>query len=294
MPHDQPVLQVTTSDGHQFELIDCGDSSCRYTLLFLPGLGISARHLIRFGRALAEHNIRALIHEWRGAGSSSLRASRTCNWGYQELLNQDLAAALDCVVEITDGPIWIGGHSLGSQLASLMAALQPERIRGLTIVAGGTPHWRAFTGLMRIKILIAAGFFSGLSIIVGHLPGKRLGFGGQEARSVMTNWCRTILSGRYRQPDRDANGQPVELEQALAALDLPVLSLRMCDDGWVPQRCLDILLSKMPDSKITQRQLTAEQLGRTADHFGWMQAPENPACVIGNWIQQNDTSRDLR
>ncbi|MEM1080425.1 MAG: alpha/beta fold hydrolase [Pseudomonadota bacterium] len=287
MAHHRPVVSVTTQDHHRFELIDCGDPSCDHTLLFLPGLGITARYLIGFGEALAQHGIRLLIHEWRGNGSSNLRAARGQNWGYQALIAQDIHAALQASSRLAGGPVAIGGHSLGAQLASIAAALHPARVNRLLIIAGGTPYWRALGGSMRIKILMAAGLFSSLSTIVGYLPGKRIGFGGREARSVMTDWSRTILTGQYLEPSQHEDGRPATVEAALAELALPVLTLRMQDDHWVPQSSLDYLLGKMPQATVEQRMIDAAAMQQPADHFGWMNAPAQPADQIGQWYQRS-------
>ncbi|MFN2334839.1 MAG: serine aminopeptidase domain-containing protein, partial [Wenzhouxiangellaceae bacterium] len=101
MPHSEPVVEVETSDGHRFELIDIAPRSPQQTLLLLPGMGISARHYIDLARLLAESGTRVLIHEWRGNGSSSRRAGKRHShgdWGHRELIQCDLGAAMRTVV----------------------------------------------------------------------------------------------------------------------------------------------------------------------------------------------------
>src|SRR5699024_4450220 len=127
------------------ELIHVAAEQPRQTLLFLPGMGLSARLFIPFARALANIGITVFLHEWRGNGSSSMRASRQCDWGYRELLN-DIALARSAVAERTGGSYLLGGHSLGAQLTCMSAAADSRGLRGLIILAGGSPYWRSFPG----------------------------------------------------------------------------------------------------------------------------------------------------
>ena len=97
MAHDERSLPVETGDGHRFELIDIGREGDP-TVLFVPGMGISARNLIPLGKALEPLGVRLLIHEWRGNGASSLRARRGVDWGYDDLLDRELEVPTELVV----------------------------------------------------------------------------------------------------------------------------------------------------------------------------------------------------
>ena len=119
-------LPVASPDGHEAVLLACIPAAPRARLLWVPALGVAARHYLPFADALAARGIAVFLHEWRGNGSSSLRASRACDWGYRELL-EDIAAS-DAVATATAPqlPRVLGGHSLGGQLAGLHLALHPD------------------------------------------------------------------------------------------------------------------------------------------------------------------------
>jgi len=74
---DASPLPVQTGDGHRFELLARVPTQPRAQLLWLPALGVAARHYLPFAEALAAQGIAVYLHEWRGNGSSSLRPSRT-------------------------------------------------------------------------------------------------------------------------------------------------------------------------------------------------------------------------
>src|SRR3546814_18879264 len=82
---------------------------------------------------------------WRGIGSSDRRAGRRCDWGYRELLHDDLPAGMAALRERwPQARCWLGGHSLGGQLSLLFASLHPTEFAGLLLVASGSPYWRRF------------------------------------------------------------------------------------------------------------------------------------------------------
>ncbi|MBU6246682.1 MAG: alpha/beta hydrolase [Xanthomonadaceae bacterium] len=247
-------------------------------LLWLPAMGVPARHYLPLAEALARLGMATAIHEWRGIGSSDRRAGRQCNWGYRELLEGDLGASFALARGQWPGvPIRVGGHSLGGQLAALLAAIHPEAFTGLVLVASGAPFWRTFPRGRLIRAAYALAPM--LATLRGHLPGRRLGFAGNEARGVIADWARTGRTGRYA-----ASGMPVDLEQALARLAMPVLGIRFVDDWLVPAASLDWLLGKFPCAPVTRLVLgSADLAGQPPDHFAWMRAPGAVAQSITGW-----------
>ncbi len=283
MPHDQPVISVEVPDGHRFELIHVAADRPRGALLFLPGMGLSARLFIRFARALAQRGTSVFIHEWRGNGSSNVRASRDSNWGYRELLD-DIDAARQAVTAQAPGGHLIGGHSLGSQFACLSAAIDSRDCLGLIVLAGGSPYWRTFPLPMKAVMVTIMFAFPTLGTLIGYYPGKRVGFAGNEARGVMADWARSARSGRYAPAGID-----FDIEARLHAMRLPVLALDMADDWFVPRRSLDWLLDKLDGCDITRRTVESAEPGEKADHYAWMKRPDPTAEAIKAWLEESET-----
>lgn len=247
-------------------------------LLWLPAMGMPARRYRPLAEALSAHGIGMALHEWRGSGSSSVRAGRHADWGYRELLTEDMPAAYRaCRQRRPHAPILIGGHSLGSQLACLFGALHPGTFRGLALVAGGSPYWRNFSswGLPLRMAFSAAPWIARLR---GHFPGRRLHFAGNEARSVIADWAASGRSGRYA-----AAGLEQDLEAVLSRQRSPVLALRMAADVLGPRESMEHLLRKMPQAPSETRILDADTLGVRADHSSWMQSPQAVADQIAAW-----------
>jgi predicted alpha/beta hydrolase len=277
------VIPVAVADGSRFELL-CAQPTgdWRRLLYWIPAMGIPARHYLPLAEALAAHGVAVAVHEWRGIGSSNRRASRACDWGYRELLQDDLPAGLAVLrARWPQATCWLGGHSLGGQLGSLYASLHPAEFAGLLLVASGAPYWRRF----RHRWLIGAAYVLApwLAGLLGYLPGRRIGFGGNEARGVIADWSRTGRTGRYA-----AAGTPQDFEQQLALLQPPLLALRLRDDWLAPQASLDWLLGKLGPSERSVDVITPQDLGGPADHFGWMKTPAPIAARIARWLAAQD------
>lgn len=264
---------LQTADGHRFELLQVCPANAHARLLWLPALGVAARHYLPLAHALAARGVAVHLHEWRGNGSSTLRASRAQDWGYREILEYDLPASQRTLsdADATDGPLpWIiGGHSLGGQLACLHAARHAPAFPRFWLVASGTPWWRSFAGPRGWLLPLAYRFLPWLAQRHGVLPGRRLGFGGNEARGLISDWARVGLSSRYA-----ARGLHEDLEQALQALTGDAHGVLLRDDWLAPSGSLQALLAKLPKVRTQVEILAPEQLGARADHFAWMAAPQ--------------------
>lgn len=269
------TLPVRAGDGHEFALIALEPASVRQAVLWLPALGVAARHYLPFAHALAARGVAVYLHEWRGHGSSSLRASRRSTWGYRTLLEVDLPAATDAIRARTTATPTLGGHSLGGQLAACHAALSHAHVAGLWLVGSGSPYWRNFPRPLRYGLPLAYRFLPWLATFNGALPGRRLGFGGNEARGVMHDWSRTALSGRYA-----VEGWDADIEDGLAALSAPVAAVALEHDWLAPRSSLEFLLSKMPHAPAQVTQLDTHALQAPADHFAWMRTPDAVAEAL--------------
>ena len=280
------TLRVLAADGAVADLLlICPASGARRLLYWLPAMGVPARHYLPLAQALAGRGVAVALHEWRGIGSSDRRAGWRQDWGYRELLAYDLPAGLAAAREqLPHAGCWLGGHSLGGQIATLHASQHPA-FAGLVLVASGAPYWRRF----RHRWLILAAYTAAplLARLCGHLPGRRIGFGGNEARGVVSDWARSGRSGRYT-----VTGTDRPWEQQLAALALPVLALRLADDWLGPAPSLAWLLDKMPGAARQVIELTATELDGPADHFSWMKAPAPVTAAIASWLVEQGGLED--
>ena len=275
------VLPVVADDGARCELILLQPPTpVRQVLFWMPAMGVPARHYLPLAHALSERGIAVALFEWRGIGSSDHRAGWRDDWAYCDLLMRDIPASMAVTrAHYPDATYWLGGHSLGGQLACLYASLHPGHA-GIALVASGAPYWRLYS--YRMVLWLAYALAPVLARSVGHLPGRRIGFGGNEARGVITDWARSGRTGRYVVDEMDD-----DFEARLATLKQPLLGLRMAEDWFVPQTSLDWLLGKMPLATREIEILSAAEAGGNANHFSWMKHPDGIARHLFAWIERH-------
>lgn len=270
-------IRAQAADGHSYALLARIPQQPQRSLLWLPALGVAAKHYLPFAEALAQRSVAVFVHEWRGHGTSTLRASRACDWGYRELLTLDLPTSEAAIADtVPDAPRTIGGHSLGGQLACCRLAIAPQTTDSIWLVGSGAPYWRAFPLPHRLWLPLAYRFLPWLADRNGVLPGRRIGFGGNEARGVIRDWARTAIGGRYA-----AIGLDIDLEAALAQIEAPVRAVAFAHDWLGPPSSLRFLLSKMPRADIDAEVLDANALGTDADHYAWMKMPD---AIVARFI----------
>lgn len=274
------VVPVACVDGAHFELICAAPTGAwRNALFWMPAMGMPARHYLPLAQALAQRGTAVAIHEWRGLGSSNRRAGRHVNWGYRQLLEIDVPRARAALHDLWPQAVWyLGGHSLGGQLALLHAAMPNVACAGVALVASGSPYWRRFAHGHRIDLAYLTAPV--LARVCGYFPGRALGFAGNEARAVIADWARSGRTGRYA-----PSGLTVDLEAALRRVEVPLLGARLADDWLGPAASLTWLLDKAPLAPRTLVTFTRDDLGvPAATHFAWMPAPDPVATTIADWM----------
>jgi predicted alpha/beta hydrolase len=272
-------LIVTAPDGARAAVQLHAAEQPRRALYWLPALGVGIGPNERFADAVASRAAVVAVHEWRGLGSSDRRATRDCDWGYRTLF-EDIAAGLAAARAQHPDLRWhLGGHSLGGQIALILAALAPGDAEGVFLVASGHPHWREFPGLQAPGVYSFAAAIPLLVAVAGHFPGSRLGFAGREAGRLMREWAVTARRGDYRIADfGDA------IDQALAAYEGPVRALRLSEDKLAPPGAIERLRGLSPRAQWRIDTVTREQLReRRADHFGWLREPQVAADAFADW-----------
>jgi len=273
------VLAVSAPDGARAELI-VHQGQARDLVYWLPAMGVTARNYEGFATELGRHDIGVALHEWRGAGSSDRRAKRGSDWAYRDLLADVHAGIAALRANHPQSRLWVGGHSLGAQLAALALA-RDQTLAGVLIVASGIPYWRSFSLWQQPILLGVFAWFRLLSRLYGYFPGRRTGFAGNEAKTVIRDWSRSGLRGAYRHtlPDGD-------LDAELAALTHPLFALHLRDDRLAPPSSFAALLARLPKTRQTRVNLVPKDFASgCADHFSWLKEPGPVAAAIAGFVR---------
>lgn len=277
------LIECRSPDGHAWGLRCWPAAAGVAGLVWLPALGVPATKYDGFASAMARRGVSVAIHEWRGTGRSSIRPSRRDDWGYRELLEQDLPATIAAARQRFGPAHWaMGGHSLGGQLAALSLAMTPTQADALLLIATGVPAARHFPGTRALGVRLFAHALVPLTKLWGSFPGNRLNWAGHEAGQVMRDWASTVTSGQYRQlsavPDIDAR---------LRGLRQPALGVRFSRDWLVPAVSLSDLMERLGTGEHDEVCLDEAALGARADHFRWMRQPDAVVETAVPWLQKN-------
>lgn len=278
------TLRVRASDGAE---VDATVSPCENraapVVLVWPAMGVPARFYGPLAASLVRAGLNAVTVDLRGIGSSSLRPQRGVDFGYREIAELDFPAAIAATrARFPQSPLWLLGHSLGGHLSSMHAARQPETISGVILVASASIHYKTWPSNGRWGLLAFSQLFAFIASLLGYLPGKRLGFGGTEAKTVIHDWARLGRRGVFA-----PSGSAFDYEAALKTLRLPVLGLSLAGDIYAPRSGLAALLGKMTSARPEHRHLDASDLGgKRLGHFDWVKSPDAIVALIALKVRQ--------
>lgn len=279
--HSDDMIEYVAADAHRVSMrvLRTGNPDAPI-LLCLPAMGVAASYYAGFCEALRESGVHVAVSDLRGLGSSSLRASRSCDFGYHEILSRDLGAFVAVVKEqFPASPRYLFGHSLGGQLWSLYLSTHPQAAAGLVTIASCNVHYVGWEAPARYRVLATAFLLRAIGAVLGYVPAGRWGFAGNEARTVIIDWFNNCLTGDYR-----VTNDPIDYESALRVMCKPVLSLSLEGDGLAPRRSVDNLILKMRAASVTRRHLSLSELGLArASHFSWTKRPVAVVGLILEW-----------
>jgi len=274
-------IKFTVADGIEnlITINACDDS--HYMILCVPAMGVAAKQYNLLLQELVNCGFTSACYDLRGNGNSSIRANRINNFGYAQLAEEDLPKAIECLLEYyPNKKLVLLGHSLGGQICSLYISQNPGIVDQLVLAASCSVYYKNWPSTYRWGLLFFAQFSSLISAILGHFPGRTLGFGGREARNIMKDWAYNARTGDYKLCNSRFNYLPFP-----SVPNLDVLAINFSDDQLAPNKATDHLLSKLSANNISKIQVSGDDIGRIkATHFNWLRSPEYVAKIIAGYL----------
>lgn len=249
--------------------------------LMLPALGVEARFYRRLAEGIAATGVTTVLMEQRGHGKSRVRAKRGDSFGYRDFLENDIPAAVAAVTaQYPEKRLYIGGHSLGGHLSSIIAGRQQEAIRGVIHLACGFPYHGLFDAKAAGKVKLLSRLIPLTTVLFGYFPGHRIGFGGREYRQLMMDWREWALRGNY-----NIAASP-DAEREIASFSGPVLSVSFDKDFYASDEAIAYSHSRFKTGDVTTIRLTAKEQGDFLGHFDWAKNPAGVVKAISGWIER--------
>jgi predicted alpha/beta hydrolase len=270
---------VRAADGHELALLVERPLEPRAALLFMCAMGVEASYYGPFASAMAERSILVAMCDLRGHGASSLRPRRGVDFGYREIVELDIPAAVEVIRERAEGlPLYLGGHSLGGQLVMLHVAAMRPQIDGIALVACAIPYSENWSGRSRAFIRFAAFTFPIAGALLGYVPGDRLGFGGKEARTLMRDWAHNAMTARY-----EPTGSSVDYEAALASLEVELVTVNVDGDEMAPPNAVDFMFDKVPRARGVRLEAKLSET-KPGAHMRWARDPDGVVDCLAGWF----------
>lgn len=255
-------------------------------ILGLPAMGVPAAFYARFADALAAAT-GALVEfaDLPGQGDRPERARGGADFGYREIVEQELPAWVACRrAEHPGRPLVLLGHSLGGQLALVASATLAPQVDALVLIAAGTAHWRAWPAGRRWRAWAVVQAIRAVAALWPWYPGRALGFGGEQSRRLMRDWGYNATTGRYRL--EGGRRGVAEIERALHAVTLPVLLLGVRDDPVAPAGARDELIAKLPCARVSRLVIDGVRNdGPWRRHFSWARVPDEAVQAVAGWLE---------
>ncbi|MEH6403482.1 MAG: alpha/beta fold hydrolase [Sneathiella sp.] len=274
-------VNITTNDGwtlkvNQFSPPDPGTKP-KTILIIFPAMGAHARPYRFMASALAKMGNIVLTADPRGHGASLPHPKRGIDYGYDEILQQDMPAILAKVKEDHPAlPIFLLGHSLGGHLVSAFAAENKNAVSGVITLTSTELHYK---NIGHYSLLVYS-VFALLAKLFGYLPGQHLGWGSPIAHRQVMDWVKWGFGGIFCGSD----GRNLEL--LLKKTPTPNLCIGFTDDKRLATpKGVSAFAKKLPEDKTTYWSLSPEELGaRTLSHFDHLRTGPKLWPRINDWI----------
>lgn len=257
----------------------CEADNPRCAVVFTPALGVPADYYSPLAQEFARQGVSTLVNELRGNGISTVKPDRNVDFGYGELINEDLFRVVAWARESYAGiPLLMGGHSLGGHLASLYTAKYGHAVHGLVLIASSVPYFRTYPSLQAVQIYFGSYLFQLTALGMGYLPGKLFGFGHREAKTLIDEWSTLARTNRFK-----IKGDAFEYDRALCRVDCPILSICFKGDKMAPLQAVRSTMAKFKSGNLELLYLDSDAF-KFVNHFNWVKKSNIIGPLITNWL----------
>lgn len=279
---DKILIQNPDGTSTSISHISSESGKSSATIIIFPAMGVRGSYYEGVAKQLGTEGFNVIITDLRGIGQSSVRASPSTDFGYHEMLEQDYKSIVNGVKEhFPNQKIFALGHSLGGQLASLFLAKNPKCFDGLILIACCSVYYKGW-GWKQYPTLLMTQFFYLVSVLLGYFPGKRMGFGGTEAKSVMQDWSQQSRSGKYIVKNDSFN-----YEKGLSKVTTKTLVLSFQADTYAPKKAVENLTKKFNSNPNLEHIHLMENDPRNEHfgHFNWAKKPKSIVKLVKGFIE---------
>jgi predicted alpha/beta hydrolase len=271
-------ISLADQSGTKIEIFGKADQT-KPLLILMPAMGVAAKYYRHFAEYIADKlDVLCINTDLRGLGNSTVRASTKSDFGYQEIINDYIFIIRFCQEKFPDFPIFLVGHSLGGHIANLLSTHKELNIKGLILIACGSNYYKNWSGFSQISFGGFMRLSRILSRLLGYFPGKKLGFGGTEAKTLIQDWSYMGLYGKYKIQKSDK-----DYENALKKVNIPILAIGIAGDNFAPSKAIDFWQSKFAQNIDFQRFTVSSETPKI-NHLSWAKQPQLFEEILKNYF----------
>ncbi|NNF34323.1 MAG: alpha/beta fold hydrolase [Saprospiraceae bacterium] len=264
MAYEEEVL-FKFNKGHKvsYKLFSDGISESGLVII-LPAMGVRGSYYKRLARCIVEEKEKDVITlDYRGMGTSTVRADRRNKIGYQAMIN-DLYEIVNSIIDDKSyNQIELCGHSLGGQVACMFGARYSDCINHIILIGSSLPYYKDWPGKRRHWLKFAGKFFVPLSQLIGYFPGQKFGFAGREGIQTMKDWCHLVNTGRL-----EPMGSSFNYNSAIEKYTGKVRAFSFTEDEMTPSETVSQLVNKFKSSASVSHHII-----EGFNHFNWSKSP---------------------
>ncbi len=242
------------------------DVAAHGAVVVFGALGVPHRYYARFAAHLAARGLAVLSFDYRGAGASRDRPSRSDDATLLEWGRFDTGGAVDALADRFPGLPSSGvGHSFGGQSFGLNP--RARDLDRVVIVGAGVGDLALYPpALARKYRVLLGGFVPVAGALFGYIPG-RMGLGEDLPRGVVEQWARWCNTPGYMV------GALGEQQTGFHHLEAPLLFVEVPDDDFAPPGPAAALRAAYRRASVTHRVVAPDELPPGArGHFGIFRA----------------------
>lgn len=276
-------ISIQNPDGSELTVQLYAADSPRAVCIVFPAMGVYAKYYNPLAAELAQNGMTTVTADLRGNDASSIRPKRGTDFSYTDLIHLDIHSVIaEIRSRYENVPLYLFGHSLGGQLSCLYASKHPQAVDGLILSATCSVYHKGWEGFSAYRILAGTQFANLVAGTMGYFPGKKVGFGGTEARSVIGDWSRQSRTGNYV-----LKNDAFDYESALRNLQKPVLAISYEGDSLAPFGAVEHLLDKMQRAeKEHLHLLKSDERNDGLNHFNWAKKSSSVVKIVSDWVSE--------
>jgi predicted alpha/beta hydrolase len=266
MPPSPQAFTLSARDGYPLAATHWSPSTPAHAqLLVLGATGVPQGFYRAFAEHAAAQGCEVLSFDYRGIGGSRPATLRGFPATYDDWARLDTSAALDAARE-SGKPLWVVGHSFAGHAMGLM----PDGGRANAMYTFGSgAGWAGWMPPAERRRVWMLWNLIGPPVVglLGYLPMKRLGLGGEDLPAcVYRQWRHWCGFPRYffDDPSANANGRLNGFAQAR----YPLAAANALDDLWALPASRDAFFSGYTATKVEGIDLDPREHGPMG-HMGY-------------------------